>query len=109
MAIHVPSLCQTQDDDHELARLIALFPGVDIGLLSNALERSQGDFEQAVSIVREGIPASAQRTSRKARPTSSAARRRDASRQTAMDEQHQDEDDALMRQLQQEELEASTR
>ncbi|KAL3902191.1 MAG: hypothetical protein SGCHY_000042 [Lobulomycetales sp.] len=99
----------SEDDDHELARLIALFPGVDIGLLSNALERSQGDFEQAVSIVREGIPASAQRTSRKARPTSSAARRRDASRQTAMDEQHQDEDDALMRQLQQEELEASTR
>lgn len=83
-----------------LPRLIALFPGIDIGVLSNALERGQGDFEQAVSIVREGINEEpAPRPMRKARPASSAGRRR----VTVMDEEYQQEDDELLQQLNQEE------
>jgi hypothetical protein len=76
---------------------------VDIGLLSDALERGQGDFEQAAAIIRENVGDTIQQPvgARKARPTSSAARR--PNREDAMDYQHEEEDDEMLRHLQDEE------
>jgi len=91
----------SESDDMALPRLIALFPGVDIGLLSTALDRGEGDFDQAAAIVRETVGTPSE-TTKKARPSGSARRReRKLSNDGAI--RRQEDDEELSRQLKDEE------
>ncbi|KAJ3220511.1 Intraflagellar transport protein 46 [Clydaea vesicula] len=73
----------SDDENNDLPRLIASFPGVDIGVLSTALERG-GNLTNASALIREMIGTSSNSDLKKPRPTGSARRREQKITSTAL-------------------------
>ena len=93
-----------EEDDMALPRLIAQFPGVDIGILSSSLEKAQGDLNEAIALVRQVVNVPANQV-KKTRPTGSSRGRREQIEQ--QDTQLDPEDEELSRQLSYQEQRAS--